>query len=283
MGIDKIKKKKKKKPNQLVSKSKNGKRPGYYGSDDYGSGEDGQGPSGPSGSEGGGGGGEGVYDPPTPSYTPSPEPSYSVQDDIGDYATNVGSTASVAGGFDNDSDDDPTELSVQDYIEDYATNVGKTANLGGGFEDDDTGESLYITKKPTVPYVSPTLKIKEEEPYYGYTPGPNTVTADELSNFNKGIGDIDELGATFSKIQAINPIEKQGFFDSGIGGVLKGIGSIALPFVAAPIAGLVGGKTAFDAVNFGMKANNLSNFANRLGLTNTTLTELINTPRGTGP
>ena len=43
MGIDKIKKKKKKKPNQLVSKRKDGKRPGYYGSDDYGYGEDGQG------------------------------------------------------------------------------------------------------------------------------------------------------------------------------------------------------------------------------------------------
>ena len=39
MGIDKIKKKKKKKPNQLVSKRKDGKRPGYYGSDDYGYGE----------------------------------------------------------------------------------------------------------------------------------------------------------------------------------------------------------------------------------------------------
>ena len=32
MGLDKLKKKKKK-PNQLVSKRKDGKRPGYYGSD----------------------------------------------------------------------------------------------------------------------------------------------------------------------------------------------------------------------------------------------------------
>jgi len=131
--------------------------------------------------------------------------------------------------------------------------------------------------------VSPTQITKEEEPYYGYKPGPNTVTAQELSDINNNRGDNEYLDMISQKIQAVNPIEKAGFFDSGIGGVLKGIGSIALPFVAAPIAGLVGGKTAFDAVNFGMKANNLSNFANRLGLTNTTLTELINTPQGTGP
>jgi len=87
---------KKKKPNQLVSKSKDGKRPGYYGSDagwgDYDS------PS-PSPSSDNGGGGEGVYTPPTQSYTPAPAPEPA-----------------------------PQELSVQEYMEDYATNVGESAD-----------------------------------------------------------------------------------------------------------------------------------------------------------
>ena len=105
------KKKKKKKPHQLVSKRKDGKRPGYYGPDE-GHYND---PS-PSSSPSGNGGGEGVYTPPTQSYTPAPQ-----------------------------------ELSVQDYMDDYATNVGKTASTTGGWEPDtDSRESTvskYITKK----------------------------------------------------------------------------------------------------------------------------------------
>ena len=89
------------------------------------------------------------------------------------------------------------------------------------------------------------------------------------------------MGATFSKIQAVNPIEKAGFFDSGIGGVLKGIGSIALPFVAAPMAGLAFGKTAYDLTNLGMRANNLSKFANRIGLTDKTLAQTLLNPNRT--
>ena len=204
MGIDNLKKKKKKKPNQLVSKRKDGKRPGYYGSDDYGSGEDGQG-----GGGGGGGGGSdnGGSDDNYMDYysapAPSPEPSYSVQDDLTDYATNVGSTASVGGGFEDDSDD------VQADLTDYATNVMKTADPEGGFEDDDKGDSLYITKKPTVPYVSPTQITKENQPYVNYTPGPNAVTAAQLAAFNQNTGTSDNMfSLTENKIRATNPIEE---------------------------------------------------------------------------
>jgi len=194
MGIDKIKKKKKKRPGQLVAKSKNGKRPGYYGSDDYGSGEDGQGPSGPSGSDGGGGGGEGVYEPPTPSYTPAP--SYSVQDDLTDFATNVGSTASVAGGFEDDSDD------IQDDLTDFATNVMKTADPEGGFEDDDKGDSLYV---------SPTQITKEEE--FAFKPDPFTGPY------------VDARDDPFTKAKNTDT----GFFDSGIGKLAKNVGMAMIP------------------------------------------------------
>ena len=194
MGIDKIKKKKKKRPGQLVAKSKNGKRPGYYGSDDYGSGEDGQGPSGPSGSDGGGGGGEGVYEPPTPSYTPAP--SYNVQDDLTDFATNVGSTASVAGGFEDDSDD------IQDDLTDFATNVMKTADPEGGFEDDDTGDSLYV---------SPTQIMKEKE--FAFKPAPFQGPY------------VDARDDPFTTVKNTNT----GFFDSGIGKLAKNVGMAMIP------------------------------------------------------
>ena len=247
MGIDKIKKKKKKKPNQLVSKSKNGKRPGYYGSDDYGSGEDGQGPSGPSG--GGGGGGDSddnymdYYSAPAPA--PAPAPSYSVQDDIGDFATNVGSTASVAGGFEDDSYD------VQDDLTDYATNVMKTADPEGGFEDDDTGDSLYV---------SPTQIMKEKE--FAFKPDPFTGPY------------VDARDDPFTTARNTNT----GIFDSGIGKFVKNAAKVALPFVAAPIAGLVGGKTAMDLTNLGFRVNNASKFANKLGLTNKTLAQTFLDP-----
>jgi len=201
MGIDKIKKKKKKKPNQLVSKSKNGKRPGYYGSDDYGSGEDGQGPSGPSGSDGGGGGGEGVYDPPTPSYTPSPEPSYSVQDDLTDYATNVGSTASVAGGFEDDDNDDYIDLGADKFAPITMQDVDViTKNNRLSIGDYDDGKSLYTSN---------TQITKENEPYVNYTPGPNAVTAAQLAAFNQNTGTSDNMfSLTENKIRATNPIEE---------------------------------------------------------------------------
>ena len=241
MGLDKLKKKKKKKkPNQLVSKRKDGKRPGYYGSDEgFGDYDDSPSSNGSSGDNGGG------YDYEYAAYNPpSPEPSYSVQDDLTDYATNVGSTASVGGGFEDDSDD------IQDDLTDYATNVMKTADPKGGFEDDgDTGDSLYV---------SPTRIMKEQEPYIDYKPGPNTVTAEELSNLNKGIGDADEQAATLAKIQAFNPF----------------VAPALLP------ASLAKGYTTYNQARF------FGNIPNRLGLTDKTLptlTQLVkNIPQGTG-
>ena len=269
MGLDKLKKKKKKKkPNQLVSKRKDGKRPGYYGSDEgFGDYDDSPSSNGSSGDNGGGYDYEyAAYNPPSPE--PSPEPSYSVQDDLTDYATNVGSTASVGGGFEDDSDD------IQDDLTDYATNVMKTADPKGGFEDDgDTGDSLYV---------SPTRIMKEQEPYIDYKPGPNTVTAEELSNLNKGIGDADEQAATLAKIQAFNPIQKAGFFDSGIGKLIKTTAAVAAPFVAPALlpASLAKGYTTYNQARF------FGNIPNRLGLTDKTLptlTQLVkNIPQGTG-
>ena len=183
MGLDKLRKK----PHQLVSKRKDGKRPGYYGPDEghYDDPGHGSNSSSSSGNGGGNGGGDNRENYITQQYTApktEPEPEYTVQDDLTD----------------------------------FATNVMKEASPLGGFEDDDEGETLYITKKPTVPYVSPTRTMKEQAPYLNYKPGPNYVTAEELSNLNRGTGDVDQLSSTLSKIQAVNPIEKQGFFDSVI-------------------------------------------------------------------
>jgi len=243
MGIDNLKKKKKKKPNQLVSKRKDGKRPGYYGSDDYGSGEDGQGGSSSSSSDNGG------SDDNYMDYYVSPAPSYSVQDDLTDYATNVGSTASVGGGFDDDSDD------IQDDLTDYATNVMKTADPEGGFEDDDTGEYLYV---------SPTLKMKEEE--FAFKPAP----------FKGPYVDARDDPFTTAKNTNTGILSK-------IGGGLKTAAKFALPFVAAPIAGLVGGKTAMDLTTLGFRGKRAYDFAKKFGPTKDIATAFAkNFQSGTG-
>ena len=167
MGIDKLKKK----PNQLVSKGKDNKRPGYRGRTDadtmsgsgYGAG------SSPSSSDSGGNGGgydyEYVaYNPPSPA--PSPEPDTSEDD------------------FVNPLD----EFGIKGNV--YADTV---------YDDGDEGEELYV---------SPTLKRKPQIPYMEYKPGPNYVTADELSRLNRGIGDSDERISTLAKIQAVNPMQQ---------------------------------------------------------------------------
>ena len=165
MGIDKLKKK----PNQLVSKGKDNKRPGYRGRTDadtmsgsgYGAG------SSPSSSDSGGNGGgydyEYVaYNPPAP----SPEPDTSEDD------------------FVNPLD----EFGIKGNV--YADTV---------YDDGDEVEELYV---------APTLKRKQQIPYMDYKPGPNYVTADELSRLNRGIGDSDERISTLAKIQAVNPMQQ---------------------------------------------------------------------------
>ena len=164
MGIDKLKKK----PNQLVSKGKDNKRPGYRGRTDAdtmsGSGY-GAGSSSSSDSSGNGGGYDYeyvAYNPPAP----SPEPDTSEDD------------------FVNPLD----EFGIKGNV--YADTV---------YDDGDEGEELYV---------SPTLKRKQQIPYMDYKPGPNYVTAQQLSDSIRGTGDADERVATLAKIQAVNPIQQ---------------------------------------------------------------------------
>ena len=244
MGLDKLKKKKKK-PNQLVSKRKDGKRPGYYGSD-AGFGDYDDSPS----SSGGGdnGGGEGVYSPPAQSYTPAPSFDYESEA----YDTTPAASYSEPDTSGDDQEDDVAQMMV---------NMGLTPdNAPTGFapttaeDDGDTGESLYVSRTQT---------MKEQEPYVDYRPGPNYVTAQQLSNLNRGLGDSDEQAATLAKIQAVNPIEKQGFFDSGIGKFAKNVGKGLLTLAAPQIGGLAFGKTGYNAVNLGLKGKRAYDLAKR--------------------
>ena len=277
-------KKKKKRPGQLVSKRKDGKRPGYYGSDagwgDYDS--PAPSPSSPSGN------GSEPYTPTrsvkeqewaTGSYTP-PTQSYTVQDDLDDYATHVGKTASPTGGWEPDTD------SKESTVSKYITKKPQPKVLGV----DKFGNPIIQKTTPyTLPdseYVSPTLLMKQKEPYVNYRPGPNTVTALELRNLNRGIGDADEQAATLAKIAAVNPIEKQGIL-SQIGGGLKTAAKWALPFVAAPLAGLAFGQKGYKAVKLAKDLNTARKLVNRFGggkKTIPSLTELVKQmPKGTVP
>ena len=257
MGIDKIKKKKKKKPNQLVSKRKDGKRPGYYGSDDYGYGEAGTDSTAAGSSDSGG---EDNYTPADYGFvvsqapTPEPEPDTSGDD------------------FEEDVFNVMEELGIKDTFNSPTVDVDTiTGEDGYGEGDYDDGRSLYT---------SPTQTIKEEEPYYGYTPGPNTVTAQELYNLNRGLGDSDQQAATLANIQAINPIEKQGFFDSGIGKALKYAG-LTLTGAGAFGPTLAKGANLYSQFD---KTKSALNYMNQLTKGRTpTYAELINTPKGTGP
>ena len=162
MGIDKLKKK----PNQLVSKGKDTKRPGYRGRTDAdtmsGSGY-GAGTSSSSDSSGNAGG----YDYEYVAYNPpSPQPNI-LEDD-----------------FVNPLD----EFGIKGNV--YADTV---------YDDGDEGEELYV---------SPTLKRKQQIPYMDYKPGPNYVTAQQLSDSIRGTGDADERAATLAKIQAVNPMQQ---------------------------------------------------------------------------
>ena len=201
MGLDKLKKKK---PNQLVFKRKDGKRPGYRGRTDadtmsgsgYGAGS--------SSSSNSGSGDEGVYEPPAQSYTPAPEPEY----DTADFAFTTPSpkptpaTTFPEPGIDyiDLGSDRFTPVTIED-VRVYAKD-NRLSTVRGGYEPNitkDRGDSLYV---------SPTQTMKEQESYMDYKPGPNYVTADELSRLNRGIGDSDERISTLAKIQAVNPMQQ---------------------------------------------------------------------------
>jgi len=263
MGLDKLKKKKKK-PNQLVSKRKDGKRPGYYGSD-AGFGDYDDSPS----SSGGGdnGGGEGVYSPPAQSYTPAPSFDYESEA----YDTTPAASYSEPDTSGDDQEDDVAQMMVNMGL--TPDNAPTVSTLPDAEDDGDTGESLYT---------SPTQTMKEEEPYMDYKPGPNYVTAEELSNLERGLGDADQRAATLANIQAVNPIQKAGFFDSGIGKLLKTTGAIAAPILAPALlpTQLAKGYTTYN------QARNISRLANLVtkGRTGTlpTLREAFTTFQGTG-
>ena len=263
MGLDKLKKKKKK-PNQLVSKRKDGKRPGYYGSD-AGFGDYDDSPS----SSGGGdnGGGEGVYSPPAQSYTPAPSFDYESEA----YDTTPAASYSEPDTSGDDQEDDVAQMMVNMGL--TPDNAPTVSTLPDAEDDGDTGESLYT---------SPTQTMKEEEPYMDYKPGPNYVTAEELSNLERGLGDADQRAATLANIQAVNPIQKAGFFDSGIGKLLKTTGAIAAPILAPALlpTQLAKGYTTYN------QARNISRLANLAtkGRTGTlpTLREAFTTFQGTG-
>jgi len=262
MGLDKLKKKKK--PNQLVSKRKDGKRPGYYGSD-AGFGDYDDSPS----SSGGGdnGGGEGVYSPPAQSYTPAPSFDYESEA----YDTTPAASYSEPDTSGDDQEDDVAQMMVNMGL--TPDNAPTVSTLPDAEDDGDTGESLYT---------SPTQTMKEEEPYMDYKPGPNYVTAEELSNLERGLGDADQRAATLANIQAVNPIQKAGFFDSGIGKLLKTTGAIAAPILAPALlpTQLAKGYTTYN------QARNISRLANLAtkGRTGTlpTLREAFTTFQGTG-
>ena len=249
MGIDKLKKK----PHQLVSKTKDNKRPGYRGRTDAdtmsGSGY-GAGSSSSSDSGGNGGGYDyeyAAYNPPSPA--PSPEP-----DTSGD-----------------DQEDDVAQMMETLGITPDNAPTGFTPTTAE--DDGDTGDSLYV---------SPTQTMKDEEPYIDYKPGPNYITANELSNLERGLGDADQRATTLAKIQAVNPIQKAGFFDSGIGSVLKTAGKIAAPILAPALLPAVVAKP-YTAYN---QLRTFANIPSKFGLTDRTLptlTELAkNIPQGTG-
>ena len=222
MGLDKLKKKKK--PHQLVSRRKDNKRPGYRGRTDadtmsgsgYGAG------SSSSSSSSSDDNRENYISQQYTAPAPTPEPDTSGDDQEEDVATMM-ETLGIT------PDNAPTG---------FTPTTGEDV-LGEGDYDD--GRSLYT---------SPTQTMKDEEPYIDYKPGPNYVTAEELSNLERGLGDADEQAATLAKIQAINPIQKTGFFDSGIGSVLKTAGKIAAPILAPALlpTQLAKGYTTYNQV-----------------------------------
>ena len=273
MGLDKLKKKK---PNQLVSKRKDNKRPGYRGRTDadtmsgsgYGAG------SSPSSSDSSGGSDREDYisrQYTAPAPTPAPEPEY----DTADFAFTTPSPEPEPDTLGDDQEDDVAQMMETLGITPDNAPTGFTPTTG----EDGLGEGDYDDGKSL--YTSPTQTMKGEEPYIDYKPGPNYVTAEELSNLERGLGDADQRAATLANIQAVNPIQKAGFFDSGIGKLIKTTGAIAAPILAPALlpTQLAKGYTTYN------QARNISRLANLAtkGRTGTlpTLREAFTTFQGT--
>jgi len=252
MGLDKLKKKK---PNQLVFKRKDGKRPGYRGRTDantmsgsgYGAG------SSSSSSSSSDDNRENYISQQYTAPAREPEPEY----DTADFAFTTPSPSPQPDISGDDQEEDVAQMMVNMGLTPDNAPTGFTPTTGEdglGEGDYDDGRSLYTSR---------TQRMKEQEPYIDYRPGPNYVTAQQLSNLNRGLGDSDEQAATLAKIQAVNPIEKQGFFDSGIGKFAKNVGKGLLTLAAPQIGGLAFGKTGYNAVNLGLKGKRAYDLAKR--------------------
>ena len=263
MGLDKLKKKKK--PHQLVSKRKDGKRPGYYGPD-AGHAND----PGSSANDSGGGGGDGggddymnyYYSPPAPAPTPAPapEPEY----DTADFAF---TTPTVSYSEPDTSGDDQEEDVAQMMVDMGLTpDNAPTISTLPDPEDEDSGDNLYVTPAETIE-INPVDEFGIKGNVYADT----------------GFTPVSGQNITYDTFASLPAPEPKGFFDSGIGKLIKTTATVAAPFVAAPIAGLVGGKTAFDTVNLGMRARNAYNLASRYApKTTRRMAEAFTTFQGTG-
>jgi hypothetical protein len=191
MGIDKLKKK----PNQLVSKRKDNKRPGYRGRTDadtmsgsgYGAG------SSSSSSSSSDDNRENYISQQYTAPAPAPEPEY----DTADFAFTTPSPSPQPDTSGDDQEDDVAQMMETLGITPDNAPTGFTPTTAE--DDGDTGESLYT---------SPTQTMKDEEPYIDYKPGPNYVTAQQLSNLERGLGDADQRAATLANIQSINPMQQ---------------------------------------------------------------------------
>jgi hypothetical protein len=246
MGLDKLKKKKKKKPHQLVKKRKDGKRPGYYGPDEgFGDYDDSPSSSGGGGGSSDNGGGYDyeyvAYNPPAPAPAPTPEPEY----DTADFAFTTPSPSPQPDISGDDQEEDVAQMMVSMGITpDNAPTVSTLPDA----EDD--GESLY-TK--TI-QINPVDEFGIKGSVYantGFTPvsGPN-VTYDTIAN--------------------LPPPQPKGFFDSGIGKLVKTVGTVAAPILAPAFlpASLAKGYTTYN------QAKTIANLANKVGLTDRTLPTL---------
>ena len=253
MGIDKIKKKKKKKPNQLVSKRKDGKRPGYYGSDDYGSGEDGQGGSSSSSSDNGGG--DDNYMDYYVSPAPSPAPSY----DTADFAFTTPSPSPQPDTSGDDQEDDVAQMMVDMGL---TPNNAPTDFTLPDAEDD--GNNLYVTPSQTIE-INPVDEFGTKGNVYADT----------------GFTPISSPNVTYDTIANLPAPEPKGILQT-IGSGLKTAAKFALPILAPAFlpASLAKGYTTYN------QAKTIANLANKFGVTNRTLptlTELAkNIPQGTG-
>ena len=253
MGIDKIKKKKKKKPNQLVSKRKDGKRPGYYGSDDYGSGEDGQGGSSSSSSDNGGG--DDNYMDYYVSPAPSPAPSY----DTADFAY---TTPSPSPEPDTSGDDQEDDVAVMMETLGITPDNAPTDFTLPDAEDD--GNNLYVTPSQTIE-INPVDEFGTKGNVYADT----------------GFTPISSPNVTYDTIASLPAPEPKGILQT-IGGGLKTAAKFALPILAPAFlpASLAKGYTTYN------QARNISRLANLAtkGKTGTlpTLKEAFTTFQGTG-